>query len=154
MQLPLLLDCWCHDRHPAGNQKTAHYSRTGRVRRQLLGPDRNIGPPVGTLPQAGRGADLYEELPVLQAELAESLVLDGDLERAEKALDKGFSLDPSEPRLWVNKARFQLASGLPQLAQASVNYALAIWKDADPDYADYMKARELEQEIIQSISGP
>jgi tetratricopeptide (TPR) repeat protein len=98
------------------------------------------------------GSDLYRELPALNAELAHSLVLGGDLDQAEKALAEGFRLDPSEPRLWVNKARFQFASGLPQLAQASVNYALAIWKDADPDYRAYTQARNLEQEISQSLA--
>ena len=86
-------------------------------------------------------------LPMLHAEQARSLVLSGDLEMAEHALDEGFRLDPSEPLLWVARADFQLASGLPQLAQASVNYALAIWKDADPEYLEYARARELEAKI-------
>jgi tetratricopeptide (TPR) repeat protein/TolB-like protein len=86
-------------------------------------------------------------LPIIHAELARSLVLSGDLEMAEHALDEGFRLDPSEPMLWVAKAHFQLASGLPQLAQASVNYALAIWKDADPEYYQFARARELEAKI-------
>ena len=98
------------------------------------------------------GSDLYRQLPFLNAELAESLVLGGDLDQAEKALAEGFRLDPSEPRLWVVKARFQFASGLPQLAQASVNYALAIWKDADPEYHQLNVALDLEQEIRQSLS--
>lgn len=97
--------------------------------------------------------ELYRELPDLNAELAHSLVLAGDLDGAEKALTEGFRLDPSEPLLWVNKARFQFASGLPRLALASVNYALAIWKDADPDYRELIEARRLEQEINQSLSG-
>ena len=97
------------------------------------------------------GFDLYRELPALNAELAQSLVLGGDLEQAEKALAEGFRLDPSEPRLWVSKARFQFASGLPQLAQASVSYALAIWKDADPEYRALNEAQSLEQEIRQSL---
>jgi tetratricopeptide (TPR) repeat protein len=98
------------------------------------------------------GADLYRELPAMNAELAHSLVLGGDLDQAEKALSEGFRLDPSEPRLWVSKARFQLASGLPQLAQASVSYALAIWKDADPEYRALNKALSLEQEIGRTLS--
>lgn len=86
-------------------------------------------------------------LPMLDAELARSLVMSGDLDMAEQVLDQGFRLDPSEPLLWVAKAHFQLASGLPQLAQASVNYALAIWKDADPEYYQFARARELEAKI-------
>jgi len=96
------------------------------------------------------GSDLYRELPAMNAYLVESLVLAGDLDQAEKALAVGFRLDPSEPLLWVGKARFQFASGLPQLAQASVSYALAIWKDADPEYRALNEARSLEQEIMGS----
>ena len=97
-------------------------------------------------------SDLYRELPFLSAELAHSLVLGGNFDEAEKALAEGFRLDPSEPLLWLNKARFQFATGLPQLAQASVSYALAIWKDADPDYRAFKEALSLEQEIKQSLS--
>ena len=98
------------------------------------------------------GSELYRELPRLNAELAESLVRSGDLDQAEKALAEGFRLDPSEPVLWVSKARFQLASDLPQLAQASVSYALAIWKDADPEYRALNEAQSLEQEIKRSLA--
>ncbi len=98
------------------------------------------------------GSELYRELPALNAELAHSLILAGDLDQAEKALAEGFRLDPSHPALWVNKARLQFASGLPQLAQASVNYALAIWKDADPEYRELIQAQSLEQDIRQSLS--
>jgi len=98
------------------------------------------------------GSELYRELPTFNAELAHSLVLGGELDQAEDALTEGFRLDPSNPLLWVSKARFQHASGQPQLAQASVSYALAIWKDADPEYFELNKALDLEQEIRQSLS--
>jgi tetratricopeptide (TPR) repeat protein len=98
------------------------------------------------------GSDLYRELPAFNAELAHSLVLGGELDLAEDALTDGFRLDPSNPLLWVNKARFQYASGQPQLAQASVSYALAIWKDADPEYFELNKALALEQEIRRSLT--
>ena len=97
------------------------------------------------------GNDLRLIVPMLYAELAKSLVWSGALDAAEEVLDKGFRLDPSDPMLWVSKARYQFASGLPQLAQASVNYALAIWKDADPEYKDYIRARELEAEIQKTL---
>jgi len=97
------------------------------------------------------GSDLYRKLPSFNAELANSLVLGGELERAEKAIAEGFRLDPSHPLLWVSKARFQFASGQPELAQASVHYALAIWKDADPEYHSLIEALSLEQEIARSI---
>jgi tetratricopeptide (TPR) repeat protein len=99
------------------------------------------------------GSELHRELPAFNAELAHSLILGGELDQAEKALDEGFRLDPSHPMLWLNKARLQFASDLPQLALASVNYALAIWKDADPDYRDLRTVQGLEQEIKQALSG-
>ena len=99
------------------------------------------------------GSELHRELPAFNAELAHSLILGGELDQAEKALAEGFRLDPSHPMLWLNKARLQFASDLPQLALASVNYALAIWKDADPEYRDLRKAQSLEQEIKQALSG-
>lgn len=97
------------------------------------------------------GSELHQELPRISAELAHSLVLAGDLDQAEKALNEGFRLDPSEPLLWLNKARYQLAAGQPQLAQASVSYALAIWKDADPEFRELKNALQLEQEISASF---
>jgi len=97
------------------------------------------------------GADIYLLLPIFNAMLAKSLVFSGDLGDAEKVLETGFQQDPSEPTLWASKARFQFASGLPQLALASVNYALAIWKDADPEYREYKLARKLQAEIQQSL---
>ena len=56
------------------------------------------------------------------------------MDKAEDSIEAGFQLDPSEPWLWVEKARLQQARDMPQLALASVNYALAIWKDADEEY--------------------
>ena len=41
---------------------------------------------------------------------------------------------------------------MPQLALASLSYALAFWKDADPEYHEFREALALEQEINQSIS--
>jgi tetratricopeptide (TPR) repeat protein len=99
------------------------------------------------------GSEMYRQLPAMSAQLAESLILGGELDEAEKALAEGFRLDPSEPLLWLNKARFQFASGLPQLAQASVSYALAIWKDADPEFEELIEAQSLEQEIARSLAA-
>jgi tetratricopeptide (TPR) repeat protein/TolB-like protein len=97
------------------------------------------------------GNDSFTQLSLVIAEQAESLVLGGDLEEAEKALGEGFRIDPSQPLLWLARARHQFASGRPELAQASIAYALAIWKDADPDYRRYQEALALEAEIRQSM---
>jgi tetratricopeptide (TPR) repeat protein len=97
------------------------------------------------------GGDINLILPALNAALARSQIFDGELEDAQKTLDRGFEQDPSEPTLWVSKARFQLASGQPRLALASVNYALAIWSRADPEYREYMLARELQADIQKAL---
>ncbi len=93
-------------------------------------------------------AELYAQwVPKLYAELANAQVLAGDLDGAEESLGRGFRLDPSEPNLWSAKARLQKASGLSQLAAASINYALAIWQNADPQFDEWQEARALASEI-------
>ena len=98
-------------------------------------------------------ADLYAQyVPELYAELANAQVLAGDLDGAEESLNRGFRLDPSEPNLWSAKARLQKASGLSHLAVASINYALAIWQDADPQFDQWKEARALAGEITGSTN--
>ncbi|NND44176.1 MAG: tetratricopeptide repeat protein, partial [Xanthomonadales bacterium] len=93
------------------------------------------------------GSDTNLLLPALYGLLARSYVYAGNLDAAESALEQGFEQDPSEPALWLSKARFQQHSGLNDLARASVNYALAIWKDADEDYRWARAARRLLAEL-------
>ena len=83
----------------------------------------------------------------IYAQMAKAQILFGDLNKAEKSIEAGFRLDPSEPMLWVEKARLQQARSMPQMALASVNYALAIWKDADEDYVMLKRAQALAAEI-------
>ncbi|MEJ2383666.1 MAG: tetratricopeptide repeat protein [Xanthomonadales bacterium] len=93
------------------------------------------------------GNDVYTMLPSLYALIARALVQAGEPERAEAALEEGFELDPTNPHLWMERARYQQATGAPALAQASVNFALAVWKDADPDYRYYRQATALAAEL-------
>jgi tetratricopeptide (TPR) repeat protein/TolB-like protein len=97
----------------------------------------------------GSDADLF--LPPLNANLAKSLISAGNLGEAAKVLDTGFAQDPSEPMLWASKALHQLASDMPQLAMASIDYALAIWNNADPEYREYRDAIELKAEIQAAL---
>ena len=83
----------------------------------------------------------------IYAQMAKAQILLGDLSKAEESIEAGFRLDPSEPMLWVEKARLQQARKMPQMALASVNYALAIWKDADEDYIMLKRAQALAAEI-------
>lgn len=91
--------------------------------------------------------ELQVFLPQMFAELATAQIKTGNLDVAELSIEAGFHLDPSEPTLWVARARFQQAGKMHQLALASVNYALAIWKDADKNYVMAQKARTLAAEL-------
>lgn len=86
-------------------------------------------------------------VPKIYAGLAIAQVRSDQLDAAERSLAAGFRLDPSEPMLWLVKARLQKARNMPQLALASVNYALAIWKDADDDYIVVGRAKALAAEL-------
>ncbi len=91
--------------------------------------------------------DLYLVVPQLYAEVARAQVEMGDLVAAGQSIGAGFLLDPSEPNLWVAQALLQQGRNMPQLALASVNYALAIWHDADEDYVAVSRARTLAAEL-------
>ncbi len=96
-------------------------------------------------------AELYAQyVPRIYAELAHAQVMSEDMQGADVSLTRGFRLDPSEPMLWMAKAKRQNASGSTQLAMASVNYALAIWESSDSGFVGLEKARELVAEINES----
>jgi len=83
----------------------------------------------------------------IYALMAKAQTKSGELAAADKSIEAGFRLDPSEPMLWVEKARLQQARNMTRMALASVNYALAIWKDADEAYVPAMEARSLAAEL-------
>jgi len=91
-------------------------------------------------------------LPQIYAQLARAQTKLGQLDAADKSIEAGFHLDPSEPMLWVEKARLLQARNLPQLALATVNYALAIWKDADENYVMLKRAQALAAELQDTSS--
>ena len=93
------------------------------------------------------GNDVYNAVPNLYAFMARAMIHAGELEQAEATLEKGFELDPTNPQLWMTRAQFQKATGAPALAQASINFALAVWKDADPEYRYYLQASQLATEL-------
>ena len=95
--------------------------------------------------------ELHIAVPRIYAGLAVGQVRSDQLDAAERSIAAGFRLDPSEPVLWLVKARLQQAQDMPQLALASVNYALAIWKDADTDYIMAGRAKALAAELSSSI---
>jgi tetratricopeptide (TPR) repeat protein len=94
-----------------------------------------------------RLGDLGIGLPIVYSNVADAHISVGDLVAAELAIEAGSRIDPSEPNLWVSRARLQHARDMPQLALASVSYALAIWKDADDDFVMAKKARLLAAEL-------
>ena len=78
---------------------------------------------------------------------AQAHVKAGELELAQSVLDYAFKRDGAEPTLWVARAMLQEAKGTPHMALASINYALAIWAEADPEYVWYREALKLEQQL-------
>ena len=95
--------------------------------------------------------DLSIDTPLLYSRVADAQTAMGDLDAAEQAIEAGSQMDPSQPLLWVSRARLQQARNMPHLALASVNYALAIWNDADEDYVTVKKARELARDLQSLI---
>lgn len=96
-------------------------------------------------------ADLSIAVPQTYAKIAMMQVETGELDAARQSIESGSQVDPSEPLLWVAKARLQRAQDMPRLALASLGYALAIWKDADKSYVDAVEAMELAEEL-QAVS--
>lgn len=102
---------------------------------------------IEQLEQTAIGNSVQFGLPQIYAQIARANTRLGDLDKAEDAIEDGFQIDPSEPWLWVEKARLQQARDMPQLALASVNYALAIWKDADEEFVMLKRARALAADL-------
>jgi len=98
------------------------------------------------------GSELLPQMAPIFGICAEMYVRAGNLKKAQQILDEAFPSDNSEPSLWVARAMLQKESGLEQMAEASVNYALAIWSDADPDYREYQKALALQQTLNSQLT--
>ena len=90
---------------------------------------------------------LEHQKSVLYGICAQYHVKAGELEVAQRVLDQAFKRDGAEPRLWVARAMLQDANGTPHMALASINYALAIWAEADPEFTEYQDALELHQKL-------
>lgn len=102
---------------------------------------------IEQLKETAVGNSVQFGLPQIYAQIARAQTRLGELDKAQGSIEDGFLLDPSEPWLWVEKARLQQARNMPQLALASVNYALAIWKDADEEFVMLKRARQLAAEL-------
>lgn len=85
----------------------------------------------------------------LLAVLARAETLAGELDDAEKTLERGFRIDPNSPDLWAARALLQDVSGLNELALESANYALTIWSDADPELAELQELRGLVELLAE-----
>ena len=83
----------------------------------------------------------------LHGQLAADQVLSGDLSGAQKSLETGFQMEPSNPYLWMARSRLQLAQGQFDLARASIDYTLALWREADPEFFYLKHARDIAARI-------
>lgn len=113
------------------------YSAAGRFYRETIEQMRRSVIASGSL---GGQSELY-------GACARAHVRARELDVAQSVLDHAFKRDGAEPRLWAARAMLQEANGSTQMALASINYALAIWADADPDYVDYQEALDLRQRL-------
>lgn len=95
-------------------------------------------------------AGLQEEQSIIYAACARAHVKAGEFDLAQSVLDYAFKRDSAEPDLWMARAMLQEANGAPHMALASVNYALAIWSDADADYVHYQEAQDLKRRLEAS----
>jgi tetratricopeptide (TPR) repeat protein len=93
---------------------------------------------------------LEHQKSILYAACAQSHVKAGELDLAQRVLDQAFRRDDAEPRLWMARAMLQQANGTDHMALASINYALAIWAEADPDYNEYQDALALRDELVNA----
>jgi tetratricopeptide (TPR) repeat protein len=92
-------------------------------------------------------SELHMKLSLMYGACAEMHVRAGELDLAQEVLDTAFRKDASEPSLWFARSLLQQAQGNLRMALASVDYALAIWSDADPEYLEYQAALELRDEL-------
>lgn len=86
--------------------------------------------------------------------LGDLLMEAGRLPEARQHYEEAQLLDdpPVTPTLRLALlAMLQNASGNAQMALASINYALAIWHVADPDYVDYRDALVLRDQLAASL---
>jgi len=94
------------------------------------------------------GSGLQMRMSLMYGACAEMHVRAGELDLAQKVLDAAFHRDSSEPSLWFARSLLQQARGNAQMAKASVNYALAIWNEADPEYLAYQAAVVLRDDLM------
>lgn len=118
-------------------EEEGDFSRAGRLYRDA----------IQKLNRSIVGSGLQDGQSVLYGSCAKSHVRAGELDVAQSVLDYAFRRDSAEPSLWVARAMLQEANGSRHMALASINYALAIWADADPDYQDYQEALALKQKL-------
>ena len=92
-------------------------------------------------------SDASGQLPAMYAMAARNNIMAGNYKKAQEFLNMGFHLAQADPWLWFERARLQYIQGKFDLASASIDYTLAIWKDADEKFVDFIKARELAGKI-------
>ena len=94
------------------------------------------------------GSELHMRMSLMYGACAAIHVRAGELDLAQEVLDAASRRDSSEPSLWFARSLLQQARGNTQMALASVNYALAIWSEADPEYVEYQAAVALRNDLM------
>jgi tetratricopeptide (TPR) repeat protein len=102
---------------------------------------------IGKVQRSLVAGEMEAKLALLYGACAQMHVRAGELDVAQRVLDSGFRRDAAEPILWVARAMLHEANGSRQMALASVDFALAIWADADADYVDYREALAMRDRL-------
>lgn len=105
---------------------------------------------IGKVQRALVAGQMEGKLALLYGACAQMHVRAGELDVAQRVLDSGFRRDAAEPTLWVARAMLHEANGSMQMALASLDFALAIWADADPDYVEYREALAMRERLTAS----
>ena len=97
---------------------------------------------IGGLPE------LMSFRPDIVGHMAIQQLRSGDIDAARDSIEFGFKLDLSNPVLWLARAYMQLERDDLDLAEASLAYTNAIWRNADEDFVYLRDASDLG-ELIQ-----
>ncbi|MCW8926150.1 MAG: hypothetical protein OQJ84_07840 [Xanthomonadales bacterium] len=126
-------------------------ARIAEARGDFAAVERHYRAALDNMEHSVFAADLSVAVPQTYAEIAIAQIKTGQLDAARHSIETGSRVDPSEPLLWVAKAHLQRAQEMPQLALASLGFALAIWKEADAGYVYAEEAMELAEKL-QAVS--
>ncbi|MCO7225145.1 tetratricopeptide repeat protein [Pleionea sp. CnH1-48] len=86
-------------------------------------------------------------MPLIYSSLVEAKHKSGQLDEALEVAEIFLKQWPMNPNMNLEVAETYFKDGDKEKARLALNKALAMWKDADPEYYDYQRALELEDKL-------